>query len=72
VRVNIFQATGDEQIAEIQAEINDWTEQMEKIGWLVEVKHCSTAMCQISYGPEEERLPRLVITVWYDLVSSTS
>ena len=68
MRVNIFQATGDEQISKLETEINDWIERTEKLGFAVEIKHSSTAMCQISYGPDEGRLPQLVVTVWFDIL----
>lgn len=67
MRINIFQATGDEQIAGIEAEINGWVERTEGMGFSVKIMHCSTAMCQIDYGPDTERLPQLAITFWYEL-----
>jgi hypothetical protein len=72
MRVSIFQANGFDQISELEAEINDWVERKEKMGFSVEIKHSATATSQISYGPEEERLPHCVITIWYDLASNSN
>ncbi len=59
MQVRIFQASGHEQIENIEAEINEWSHTQRGI------KFVETAMCQIADSPSGERFQHYVVSVWY-------
>ncbi len=60
MKVEIFQASGLEEIKLLDRRINKW------LANGAEVKHISTAMCQMGDATIGERYQHFVVTVWYE------
>ncbi len=56
--VKIFQASGKDGLADLEAEINEWC------GRTSGIKHVETAMCQVGRAGGE-RFQHYVVSVWY-------
>ena len=54
MQVKIFQASGEDGIADLEAKINEWCSRTSGI------EHVETAMCQIG-----ARYQHYVVSVWY-------
>ena len=62
MKVKIFQASGHDEIRELEGWVNEWL-----AGSAVQIQHTSTAMCQIADTPTSgERYQHLVVTIWYE------
>ena len=57
--VKIFQASGKDEITDLEAEINEWCSTASGI------EHVETAMCQIG-DSDGERYQSYVVSVWYN------
>lgn len=57
--VKIFQASGPEEIEDLETEINEWSSRVSGI------KHVETAMCQIAGAASGVRFQHYVVSVWY-------
>lgn len=65
MQVKIFQASGHEQIENIEAEINEWSDTQKWAHTQRSIQFINTAMCQIGTAESGERIQYYVVSVWH-------